>query len=83
MAHIIEAHDYMAGNLDKVLETLTEPVQVVAGSRGESLALREYPQTNITRKTAVVVYRDEPDGFVITTFFTSKPEKIRRRGTVE
>lgn len=58
--HIIEAHDYMAGNMDKVLETVAEPIEVIDGKAGESLALREYPQTNITRKTAVVIYRDEP-----------------------
>jgi hypothetical protein len=79
-AHITEAHDYMAGNLDIVVETLVEPSRIIEGKDGESLALREYEQTNISRKTAVVVYRDEPDGFVITAFLTSKPEKIERRG---
>jgi hypothetical protein len=81
-AHITEAHDYMAGNMDKVLETVAEPSRVMAGEQGELLALRDYKSTNITEKTAVVVYRDEPDGFVITAFFTSKPEKIKRKGAV-
>lgn len=81
-AHSIEAHDYMAGNMDKVLETLAEPSRVIAGPHGESLALRDYESTTISEKTAVVVYRDEPDGFVITAFFTSKPEKIERKGAV-
>jgi len=79
-AHITEAHDYMAGNLDKVLETIAEPGRVIAGTQAESLALRDYASTNITRKTAVVVYRDEPDGFVITAFLTSKPAKIEQKG---
>lgn len=78
--HVTEAHDYMSGNLDKVLETLAEPERVIAGERGESLALRDYTSTNITRKTAVVVYRDEPDGFLITAFFTSRPDKIEKKG---
>ncbi len=78
--HITEAHDYMAGNLDKVLETIAEPSRIIGGPQGESLALRDYESTNITRKTAVVVYRDNPDGFVITAFFTSKPGKIEQRG---
>jgi hypothetical protein len=77
-AHITESHDYMAGNLDKVMETIAEPSRVLQGRRGESLALRDYEQTNISRKTAVVVYRDEPDGFVITAYFTSRPEKTER-----
>jgi hypothetical protein len=70
----------MSGNLDKILETLADPSRVIEGEQGESLALRDYESTNITRKTAVVVYRDEPDGFLITAFFTSKPAKIEKKG---
>lgn len=81
-AHITENHDYMSGNLDKVLETLSEPGRIIQGESGESLALRDYDKTNITRKTCVVVYRDEPDGFVITAFLTSKPHKIEQKGKV-
>src|SRR5690242_20627802 len=73
-SHIIEAHDYMAGNLDKIIETIAEPSRIMSGTQGESLAMRDYESTNITRKTAVVVYRDEPDGFVITAYFTSRPD---------
>jgi hypothetical protein len=54
--HVTEAHDYMAGNLDKVLETIAEPSRIIAGTQGEVLALRDYASTNITSKTAVVVY---------------------------
>jgi hypothetical protein len=79
-AHVTEAHDYMSGNIDKVLETLADPERVIAGPHGESLALRTYASTNITRKTAVVVYRDEEDGFLITAFFTSTPDKIQKKG---
>ncbi len=79
-AHISESHDYMAGNLEKVIETIAEPTKIVSGERGESLAMRNYDKTNITRKTAVVIYRDEPDGFVITAFFTSQPERVERKG---
>jgi hypothetical protein len=31
-SHVTEAHDYMSGNLDKVLETLSEPSRVLQGS---------------------------------------------------
>lgn len=78
--HVTEAHDYMSGNMDKVLETLTEPDRIISGERGESLALRDYASTNITRKTAVVVYRDVEDGFLITAFFTSRPDRIEKKG---
>ena len=79
-AHVVEAHDYMAGNLDKVLETLSTPDRVIQASTGEWLALKAYASTNITRKTAVVVYRDIPNGFLITAFLTSRPDKIERKG---
>jgi hypothetical protein len=81
-AHITEGHDYMSGNLDLVLETVAEPSRIIEGEQGESLALRNYESTNITRKTAVVIYRDEPDGFVITAFLTSKPHKIEQKGRI-
>jgi len=70
----------MAGNLDLVVETLSEPTRVVTGEHGELLALRDYEKTNISQKTAVVVYRDEPDGFLITAFLTSRPGKIEQKG---
>lgn len=72
----------MSGNLDKVLETIAAPTRIIEGERGESLALRAYEKTNITSKTAVVVYRDEPDDFVITAFFTSRPDRMEKRGRV-
>ena len=33
-AHVTEAHDYMSGNMDKILETLAEPERVIAGTQG-------------------------------------------------
>lgn len=80
-AHITESHDYMAGNIDKVLETLAEPARIVLGRQGELLALRDYEQTSISRNTMVVVYRDETVGFIITAYLTSKPEKTERNRT--
>lgn len=47
-AHILENHDYMAGNLDIVLETLSEPDFITKGWKDELIALRHYPKTNIT-----------------------------------
>lgn len=78
--HVTENHDYMSGNLDRALETIAAPRIVLRGPLGESLALREYESTNITRKTCVVVYKDEPNGFLITAFLTSKPHKIEQKG---
>jgi len=79
--HITEAHDYMAGNIDKVMETVNSPEYLVEGLRGELVALKYYAETNISQKHCVVVYREqERDGFIITAFFTSKPETIKRKG---
>jgi hypothetical protein len=33
-AHVTEAHDYMSGNMDKILETLAEPERIIAGQQG-------------------------------------------------
>lgn len=80
--HVVEAHDYMAGNLDLVVETLSGPVRVISAvSTASLLTLRDYEKTNISQKTAVVIYRNGPDGFLITAFLTSKPGKIEQKGT--
>jgi hypothetical protein len=79
--HVIENHDYMAGNRELVLETIADPDELVQGEEGEILALRAYPATNLTAKTAIVVYREAPDGFVITAWLTSRPDQVRARGT--
>lgn len=77
--HIVEHHDDLAGYRDDVLETLEDPDAVARGKFGELLAMRA-----IGAKTLVVVYREltRADGFVITAFFTTQPERIRRRGIV-
>jgi len=80
-AHIVEAHDYMSGCLDTVIETLSDPDCVVRGWTDELIALKHYTNTVISEKTAVVVYKEENHGgFVITAFMTSRPEQISRRG---
>jgi hypothetical protein len=78
--HISENHDYMAGNRTLVLETISDPDELMVGEVGETLALRAYPQTNLTAKTAVLVYRDEPDGFIIAAWLTSRADRVRTKG---
>jgi hypothetical protein len=77
--HIIDNHDYIAGNRELVLETMADPDELVEGEAGETLTVRLYPQTNLTAKTAVVAYRDEPDGFVITAWLTSRPDRVQAK----
>lgn len=79
--HITENHDYMAGNRELVLEGIADPDELVEGESGETLALRAYERTNLTAKTVIVVYRDEPNGFVITAWLTSRPDRASERST--
>ena len=79
--HVVESHDYMAGNLDLVVETVEDPDYIVAGRKGEVIALRHYETTSISEKSVVAVYRElTADGFLITAFMTSQPETILRKG---
>ena len=82
-AHIVDSHDYMSGNLDLVLETIESPDFLVGGWTDEVIALKHYKKTNITEKYVIVIYAERgQDGFVITSFMTSKAEKIMKRGII-
>ena len=81
-AHITESHDYMAGYLDHVIETVEDPDWLVKGWIDEVIAMKKYPVRNFREKYLVVVYKDLPEGFVITAFMTSKHEKILERGII-
>jgi hypothetical protein len=81
--HVVESHDYMAGNRELVVETVEDPDSIVIGGKGELIALRHYQATSISEKHVVVVYREfEGDGFLITAFMTSSPETILRKGVI-
>src|ERR1041384_1749018 len=81
--HVVESHDYMAGNRDLIIETIEEPDSIVTGRKGECIALRHYQATSISEKHVIVVYRGiENDGFLITAFMTSTPETILRKGII-
>ena len=82
-SHITEAHDYMAGNKDLILETVEDPDIIVEDDDGALIAIKYYPNTSIGEKNVAVVYKElSGDGFVITAFMTSKPEKITRKGII-
>ncbi len=79
-AHIIDSHDYMAGNLDMVFESIENPDYVVHGWTNELIAIKHYDKTSISEKYIVVVYKEGNEGFIITAFMTSKHDKILKRG---
>lgn len=80
-SHIVESHDYLAGHLDLVVETASNPDCVVTGLRDELLAVKRYDETAIGAKHVVVAYKEQgQDGFIITAFMTSKIDKLLKRG---
>jgi hypothetical protein len=77
--HIMQRHPEMAEQRERVLETVTEPDLIQQGDYGELLAIRFCPQTPLTSKYLVVVYREvnRNDGFILTAYFTSRPSGKR------
>jgi hypothetical protein len=75
-AHITEEHAELAGMRLEILETIVRPARILAGRRGELLAVREIE----TGKFLVVAYRElENDGFIITAFLTRRVRSLDRR----
>jgi len=77
--HIVEEHCELAGMQLEVLDAIANPSRILAGKKGECLAVQEM----LTGKHLVVVYREiENDGFIITAFITSKIESLNRRNQI-
>lgn len=75
-AHITEEHCELAGMREEVLETISNPLRILAGSQGELMAVREVE----TGKFLVVPYREmASDGFIITAFLTRRERSLNRR----
>jgi hypothetical protein len=75
-AHITEEHRELAGLRREIVQTVANPTEIIAGNRGELLAVREVEPG----KYLVVVYREaQQDGFLITAFLTRKGQALRRR----
>jgi len=75
-AHITEEHCELAGWRLEVVESVSNPQRVLAGGKGELLAVREVEPG----KYLVVVYRESAsDGFVVTAFLTRRVQALQRR----
>ncbi len=70
----------MAGQEDKVLETLASPDYIQEGDDGAKIAILHFDQTPLSAKDCAVVYKetDSADGFVLTAYFTAQPNGTRR-----
>ena len=76
--HITENHPELAGKAYDILETIHSPDFIVQGSYGEHLAVKRMNHVSL-----VVVYREGVDeGFVITSFLTSKVDQLKKRTIV-
>jgi hypothetical protein len=69
--------------LGEVRRTVEEPDYLVAGWRGEMLALRRCEIAPKRPKYLCVVYRElNGDGFIITAFFVSRLQNFLKRGVL-
>ncbi|SMB98433.1 hypothetical protein SAMN00808754_2327 [Thermanaeromonas toyohensis ToBE] len=78
--HIVEEHPELEDLRQEVLLTVERPLKVLAGSRGELLAVREMRPG----KFLVVVYKEtsSDDGFIITAFLTRRVGQLGKRVVV-
>ena len=72
--YVMHRHPDMETQRERVVETLAEPDIIQEGDFGTLLAARLYPETPLTRKYLVVVYREtsSEDGFVLTAYLASQ-----------
>jgi hypothetical protein len=80
LAHILE-HEEMAGQLDKVTETVRDHEVVVRSQRDPDVHLyhKHYPITPVTEKNLLEAIKVmQTDAFVLTAFFTDMIKKGER-----
>jgi hypothetical protein len=78
-SHIIDHHNDIAGYFDDVLNAVEDPDMILKGWTGELLAVKK-----INDRYIIAAYKEisKSDGFIITAFFISKIEKVKRRGVI-
>ena len=75
-SHITEEHCELAGMKLEVLETIANPIRILAGHYGEKLALQEIEEQNYL---FVVDRESEEDRFIITAFLTRRLHSLEKR----
>ena len=80
-SHITESHNNMAGNVDKIMETVNSPDFIVESSYDRLMAVKFYPKTSIGKKHCIVIYKETNNkGLIITAYLTKNIKKIEKRG---
>lgn len=77
--HLISRHPEMSSQIERVLQTITEPEMIQQGDFGEQLAVRFYTSTPLTSKYLIVAFRElsADDGFILTAYFARRPSSTR------
>jgi len=80
LEHIERRHPEMAGEENRILETLSSSDYVQEGEAGTLIAIRHYEKTALTEKYCSTVYRElsEEEGFVVTASLASRPASWRK-----
>ena len=75
--HIIDEHAELVKFKNEILETISDPDIIYQGKYDELMAVKSI-QTN---KYIIVVYKEtkNDDGFIITSFLTSKQKYLQNR----
>jgi len=78
--HITSRHPELESQKERVLETVSNPEIVLKGDFGELLAVRLFSNTPLTEKYLVAAYREisKSEGFILTAYFTNKPQERRK-----
>jgi len=78
--HILRRHPEMESEKVKVLETVENPDFIQEGDYGTLVAVKFYDETLLTSKYLIVIYReiDKTDGFILTSYFTNKPNEKKK-----
>lgn len=62
LEHIERRHPEMAGEEDRILETVSSPDYIQEGDAETFIAVRHYEKTPVTEKSCCVVYRELSGG---------------------
>jgi hypothetical protein len=77
--HVILGHPEMLEYELEMIETLSQPDLIFQGNNEEKIAVKDY--LGNLGKFIVVVYKEtsDKDGFLITSFLTSKLNRLEKR----